>query len=303
SGLAGCNDPRSSDSGQSHRTAPALDGNRALSEVAAFVELGLRDAGTEGAARAAEYLRERLLALGVEARIDEFTEVTVTGQLPFRNVIGRLPGRGDGLIILGSHFDTKAGMGDGFQGANDSGSSTGLLLELARVLAAGPVMGPEIQFAFFDGEECQVAYGPNDGLHGSRKMARDLVASGRRSDVLAVLVLDMIGDRDLTVTLPRNATPRLLSLAFEAARAEEARRHFSLFRSEILDDHVPFLEQGMPAIVLIDFEYGHAPGLNDYWHTLEDSMDKLSAESLDIVGRVVLRMIRMLDSSMQQGTP
>ncbi len=274
----------------------ALDGQRAYDEVAALVALGRRDAGTPGGLRAAVHLRDRLEALGLEARIDAFEDPTPIGPLEFRNVVGRLPGRGRGLIILGSHFDTKRGMGPAFEGANDSGSSTGLLLELARVMRAGPVVDPEIWFAFFDGEESIERYGENDGLHGSRRMADALVAEGRASDVLAVVVLDMVGDRDLTITLPRNATPALLGLVMRAASDEGVRDRFRLFPYPIIDDHEPFLEAGMPAVCIIDFEFGSAPGLNDYWHTEEDRMDKISAESLDIVGRVTLRLVnRLLD--------
>jgi glutaminyl-peptide cyclotransferase len=290
---AGCFEPASR---PDVRKDPLLqvDGDRALAEVEELLRLGPREAGTEGAARAAAHLRDRLTAAGVEARIDEFIEDTPTGPLRFRNVIGRLPGRGKGRIVIGSHFDTQRGLPAGFQGANDSGSSSGLLLELARVLASGPVPEREIWFVFFDGEECQVNYGVKDGLHGSRKLARDLSAGGRAPETRAVLILDMVGDRDLSITLPRNVSPPLLSLVFEAAREENIRAAFTLSNHAILDDHVPFLEQGIPAIVLIDFLYGPGSVNNAYWHTAEDTFDKLSAESLGRVGRVTLRTVRRL---------
>lgn len=271
-----------------------VDGQRALAEVEALLRLGPRDSGTEGAKRAAEHLRDRLAALGLATHIDEFEEETPAGPRTFRNVIGRLPGRGEGRIVLGSHFDTKAGMPEGFQGANDSGSSTGLLLELARVLAAGPETGPEIRFAFFDGEECRTEYGPRDGLHGSRRMAAELARLPHEPKVLGVIILDMVGDRDLSLTLPRNVSPPLLSLAFESAREEGIRNRFRLAEYPILDDHVPFLERGFPALVLIDFLYGPGSADNAYWHSAEDTLDKLSAESLEQVGRVTLRMVRRL---------
>lgn len=268
----------------------AVSGERALAEVKAFVALGPRDAGTDGARRAAEHLRRRLTDLGVKAEIDEFKDETPAGPVVFRNVIGRVPGRGRGVILLGSHYDTKSGIPN-FEGANDSGSSTGLLLELARVAAAGPPPPCDLWFVFFDGEESRVAYGPRDGFHGSRHLARRLVQEGRKADVRGVLVLDMIGDRDLSVTLPRNATPSVLTSIFEAARAEGIRSKFKLVDT-ILDDHEPFRLAGFPAGVIIDFEYGSRPGRNDYWHTAEDRMDKLSAESLAQIGRVALRVVR-----------
>jgi glutaminyl-peptide cyclotransferase len=112
--------------------------------------------------------------------------------------------------------------------------------------------------------------------------------------VAAMILLDMVGDRDLTITIPRNSTPELVALAFDAARAEGVRKYFQLYPGHILDDHVPFGERGVPVVNLIDFHYGRAPGKNDYWHTAEDTMDKLSAESLEMVGRVAVRMAQEL---------
>ncbi len=275
------------------RAVAAVSGEAALAEVRDFVALGNRDAGTEGAKKAAVYLFDRLRALGVEAEIQEFSEASPKGETEFRNVLGRIPG-GDGrIVLLGSHYDTKAGI-EGFEGANDSGSSTGLLLELARVFKANGPLGAEIRFAFFDGEECMERYGPQDGFHGSLHLAAAMAADGSLSNVAAMILLDMVGDKDLTITIPRNSTPWLTTLAFEAARAEGVRKHFGLFPGMISDDHEAFLAQGVPAIDLIDFEFGSAPGKNDYWHTAEDSMDKVSAESLEIVGRVTARMVEAI---------
>ena len=272
----------------------AISGAAALEEVRAFLEVGPRDAGTPGAERAATYLAERLRALGVAAEIQEFREPSPLGpETVFRNVLGRIPGRTERIVLLASHYDTKAGIPD-FVGANDSGSSTGLLLELARAFAAGPPPELEIRLAFFDGEECRDEYGPADGFHGSRHLARTMAADGSLSNVVAMILLDMVGDRDLTLTIPRNSTPWLVALAFAAARAEGVRDRFQLYPYAIGDDHVAFFERGVPAIDLIDFAFGSAPGLNDYWHTPADTLDKLSAESLDLVGRVAARMVAEL---------
>ena len=276
-----------------------LSGERALDEVARLVALGRRDSGTPGAERAANHLLARFEDLGVEAEIQEFRDPSPKGEMIFRNVIGRIPGESDRLLMLGSHYDTKAGMPDGFEGANDSGSSTGLLLELARVLRHEAPHPMEIWLVHFDGEESLVEYGPNDGLHGSRYLARTMAEDGRLERLAALILLDMVGDRDLTITIPRNSTPELVAMTFDAARAEGVRRHFQLYRASILDDHVPFLERGVPAINLIDFQYGSAPGRNEYWHTAEDTMDKLSAESLEIVGRVARRVA---EEVMRRGT-
>jgi glutaminyl-peptide cyclotransferase len=282
----------------------AVNGEAILEDVKAFVALGPRVAGTDGARGAALYLKTRLERAGITAEIDEFDDVAPSGANCFRNVIVRVPG-GPDLILLLAHYDTKDGVGERFVGANDSGSGVGVLLALAGILHGRPSargaaertaggVRPTVWLAFLDGEECRVSYGPTDGLHGSRRLARQVVAAGRKESVRAVILLDMIGDRDLTVTIPRNGTPELMKLAFEAAAAEGVRARFSLFPGGILDDHQPFLDAGMPAVDLIDFEYGSAPKLNDYWHTEGDTVDKLSAGSLGRIGRVTVRMLNAL---------
>jgi glutaminyl-peptide cyclotransferase len=209
-------------------------------------------------------------------------------------VISRVRGRGPGTIVIGCHYDTKGGIGDEFQGANDSGSGVGVLLELASVFARGPRVQPDILLVFFDGEECVKEYSEWDGLHGSRHLAARMKAGQDRVPVRAVIVVDMVGDRDLTLTVPAGCSPRLVSMLFAAAREESVRERVSLAAGGILDDHAPFLEAGMPAIDLIDFQYGSQPGRNDYWHTPEDRMDRLSPQSLQTVGRMILRMVNGL---------
>ncbi len=271
----------------------AFNGAAAFEELRLFLAVGPRDSGTPGAQKAAEYLRDRLQALGVRAEINSFADMTPRGRATFHNVIGKIPGAGRGLIILSGHYDTKSGIA-GFAGANDGGSSTGLLLALAELLARGPALRPEIWIVFFDGEEAVKSYGPNDGLHGSTRLAAQILQAGRAGDVRALINLDMIGDRDLTITIPRNGHPNLIKAFFDAARAEGVRDKFSLHQFEIGDDHDPFIEAGIPAVDIIDFEYGSAPGRNDFWHTPEDTLDKLAPESLQIVGRVTLRVVNQL---------
>jgi glutaminyl-peptide cyclotransferase len=269
----------------------AFDGEKAFVEVAALVGIIPRDSGTSGAQSAAIHLEGKLKALGLKTTVDGFSEQTPSGEVSFNNVLGRLPGKTNRLIVLGSHYDTKSRISPDFQGANDSGSSSGVLLELARVLSEKAPMETEFLFAFFDGEECQTEYGPTDGLHGSRRLARQIYEGGGAEHVDAVIILDMIGDKNLNVTVPRNSTSKLVKSLFSAAHETGARSLFSLGKGAILDDHVPFLLAGMPVIDVIDFEYGSAPGLNDYWHTPQDTMDKLSEDSLQIIGDTILQMI------------
>jgi Zn-dependent M28 family amino/carboxypeptidase len=178
----------------------------------------------------------------------------------------------------------------------------GLLLALADWYRSAPPLKSALWLAFLDGEECRRDYGPHDGLHGSRRLARDIVDRGVAERVQAVVVLDMIGDRNLKVMLPRNGTPSLMAAVLKAAATEQCRPVFTLHPGSVLDDHQPFLDAGMPAVDLIDFEYGSAPGRNDYWHTAGDTLDKLSADSLHLVGRVVIRLLDDLSAQTASGS-
>lgn len=290
-GLAPCA-PNKNEQGSNPFNPDSLSGVRAYEETRNVVALGPRPSGSEGARRTANYIAQRLRKIGIVHAIDTFTVTTPSGPVDFRNVVARLPGTTNVIVIAG-HYDTKVGISDRFVGANDAGSSTGLLLTLAKCLKRDVNPGPTILLAFLDGEECRVRYEPRDGLHGSRRLAAKLAADNTIF-VRAAIIVDMIGDKNLTVTIPRNVTPQLMELALTAADEEGVRSHFMLARGNILDDHVPFGENGIPAIVLIDFLFGSAPGLNDYWHTDEDTMDKLSPNSLEVVGRVVIRMINAM---------
>lgn len=294
--LTGCRPPQG-DRACFHLNSGDFNPTNAFVEIKALAAITPRHSGSPGAQKAAEYLLSRLRAMGIEASLDEFEEETPAGKMLFRNVVGIMPGKDKDFsptaqwIVIGAHYDAKLGISDDFQGANDSGSGVGVLLELARVIKSSPIIPANILFAFFDGEECKNHYGKNDGLHGSRRLTEQLVKDGRSRKVRAVIILDMVGDRDLNITIPRNSALSLVSALFGAAKAEGTREKLMLSSGEILDDHQPFLSAGMPAIDIIDFEYGSAPGKNDYWHTPEDTADKLSVQSLEIVGRTVLRLL------------
>ena len=275
----------------------------AFDQTARFVALGPRASGTPDGRRAAEYLERALRTAGaVTARIASFEDDTPSGVLTFHNVLATFPAASPQApwIVLLSHFDTKRDVpGDTdetpFVGANDSGSSTGLMLTLAARFARQSQTQPppcNIMIACLDGEECAVAYSDRDGLHGSRRLARDLRREGL--PVRAVILADMIGDRDLLLEIPRNGTPELRLLALACAERLGIRPHVTLGSRIILDDHQPFLDEGFPAINLIDFAFGSAPGLNDYWHTLEDTMDRLDPKSFQITGSLIIAMMNAL---------
>lgn len=292
SGVAGCHRVPSPVEARDPRVFSRENASNAMSFVSAFVKACTpRDATTPGAQQAASWLHGHLQGMGVTAQIQAFTAMTPAGERPFFNVLAEIPGKKSETIVLLSHVDTKRGIAPGFQGANDGGSSTGVLLELVRILQrARPTY--RILAGFLDGEECQIAYGPDDGLHGSTYLAGTLQRD--QVPVKAVILMDMIGDRDLKIQIPRNSSAALRVLALRAADAMNLRQHIGLFDGAILDDHQPFLACGFPAIDLIDFEYGSGPGCNDYWHTPADTLDKLSVESLHTTGSLVLKMIDLM---------
>ena len=272
----------------------AFDKEAAMDTLTSFLEISPRNSGTSNALAAAEFIRDELKKHASDARIDSFEDPTPAGPMTFHNVIGTIGQDASRIIILASHFDTKSGVAPDFQGANDSGSSTAAVLELARIIGTSPPPDATVVFAFFDGEECMKSYGPQDGLHGSRHMAGSLKTMFPDAEVLGMILLDMIGDRDLMITVPANSTPRLRKAAFDAAHRQGTRDSIRLLKSGIIDDHVPFLDAGYPAIDLIDFEFGSKPSLNDYWHTHEDSIDKVSADSMAVAGNLAIGLANEL---------
>jgi len=273
-----------------------FDGKRAFNHVQALVNMGPRPAGSPQLAKTASYLMSQLQAAGLETREQVFIASSPRGRMQFHNVIGIRPHSNGGagkVIIIASHYDTKYLPDIKFVGANDGGSSSGALLELAR--CAFKV--PNVWLVFFDGEEAIQDYSDSDGLVGSKYFVEQLKANHKVNSIKAVILLDMVGAANLKITLPPNCTGKLVEQVFTAARDVGYRDYFTLAKDDILDDHTPFMLAGIPAVDVIDFEYGSAPGKNDYWHTKKDTLDKLSPRSLEIVGQTTLRLLARLRAS------
>lgn len=255
-----------------------------------------RDAGTAEGLAAAQWICAQARGRGANAVLDRFDDATPLGVRSFANVVAEFPGAvgADGeWVVLMSHFDTTPNGGRGFQGANDGASTSGLLIALSAAIARSGRLPFNVALVWTDGEECRVKYGPRDGFHGSRRLAASYRGAGRR--VRAAICLDMLGDRDLHVTVPANSTPALKTLALRAAKAAGMQGRLSVDDGLFIsDDHVAFLHAGYPAVDLIDFEFGSAPGRNDYWHTPQDTMDKISPESLRASGRIVCAMLSIM---------
>jgi len=269
-----------------------FDGRRAMTHVENLVKMGPRPAGSAGLAKSATYISSQLEEAGLTAVEQVFTSSSPRGPLQFRNVVAKTSRRGGPgqVIVVASHFDTKYLPDINFVGANDGGSSSGALLEIARCAASQP----DIWFVFFDGEEAIREYDATDGLVGSKFFVQQLTGDNQVNWIKAVILLDMVGDANLKISLPANSTPALVQQVFDAARDVGHRDYFEPGSAEIVDDHIPFIRAGIPAVNLIDFQFGSAPGLNDYWHTDKDTLDKLSVRSLEIVGHTTLRLIAKL---------
>jgi Zn-dependent M28 family amino/carboxypeptidase len=275
--------------------APAFDGERAMQYVNDIVKIGPRPVGSANHQKVEEYLASRLK--GDQVEHDDFTADTPEGKLPVHNLIAKYPGTKDGIIVMASHYDTNYPLRNtSFVGANDGGSSSALLLEIADQLRGKPREGYSVWLVWDDAEEAikpetQMPF-DKDSLYGISHLADKWKADGTAKKIKAFLLADMIGDADLNVDRDTNSTPWLQSVVFEAASRLGYQSHFFARALPMEDDHLPFVHMGVPSVDLIDFTYGYN---NVFWHTPQDTTDKLSAKSLAIVGGVVLETVRILD--------
>ena len=273
--------------GCSLRSAPLWEnfsGEKAFAHAQHLVDLGPRPAGSEALEKSRLYIIEQLKSAGWTVARSEFSDQTPRGKMTFVNLIARFgtsEKKEAAQFLLCSHYDTKTFDTIRFVGANDGGSSTGLLIEMARVLAMSPALAAKIELLFFDGEEAFEDFTATDGLYGSRHFAQELRDSGKAKSVRGGILFDMIGDKSLDVTLPSDSPADLTRNIFAAADALGQRAHFTYLDRGMTDDHTPLNEIGIPVIDLIDFDFPP-------WHTAGDTLDKISAESLEIVGRVAL---------------
>lgn len=275
---------------------PAFDGGAALKHVERLVAIGPRVAGTPGGVKAREYIVAELKRIaGVQVQVRTFEADTPHGRLSMANVIAVLPGRRPDVVMLAGHYDTKLFKQFQFVGANDGGSSAALLLELARRLAARP-RDYTYWLVWFDGEEARETWTDRDSLYGSRRLAADLAKDKRLPR--AMVLVDMIGDRDLAIRREAHSAAWLTQIIWDAAARLGHGAHFLRDIIPVEDDHVPFLRAGVPSTLLIDFDFPP-------WHTAADTLDTLSAESLAVVGQVLLEALPSVEHylSRESGRP
>jgi glutaminyl-peptide cyclotransferase len=215
------------------------------------------------------------------------------GKFPINTIIAKFPGKKDGIIAVAGHYDTNYPLPKSYVGANDGGSSTALLLAMADELRRKENDGYSVWLVWTDGEEAFVKWTDTDSDYGSRHLAQQWKQDGTAKKVKALIVVDMIGDADLDILKDTNSTPWLGSLVYQAARDLGYQSHFYQVQAPMEDDHTPFLKIGVPSVDLIDFTYGYN---NVFWHTPEDTVDKLSPQSLAITGDVVLETIRLVNA-------
>ncbi len=263
-----------------------LDADRAFAHARELVSYGPRPVGSEAHQRAEDYIQSELKKLPLELEVQSFDAITPKGTIRMKNIIARQSDSSSPVIVLGSHYDTMPADSFTFVGANDGGSSTGLLLELARVLVSRKT-GFQYWFVFFDGEEAIRQWSDTDSLYGSREFVKELRARGQLPRVKSFVLLDMIGDKDLDIKRDLSSTGWLVDL-FWATALQGNYSGFVQGTQAMMDDHTPFLAEGVPSIDLIDYDYG--PN-NSYWHTAEDTLDKISSDSLRQVGEVVLKTL------------
>jgi len=277
------------------RVAPETDATFAYETLEQFLKISPRVPGSENSRKAVSFIVDQSKHFSDSVEVDSFTAKTPHGNVKFSNVVVQMKGVDDSkYVIVGSHFDTKilAGIND-FQGANDSGSSTAVLIAMMKTIKESGTIPPvTLRFVFFDGEECYRKYDVHDGLYGSRYYADKLEKSGALENCRAMVLLDMVGDKDLGFTIPQNTDPELLRVTERVAEQLKLTPFIGRFDGDMLDDFLPFQKRGVPCIDLIDFEFG--PN-NVFWHTSMDSLDKISPESLKISGDLALGILWQLD--------
>jgi glutaminyl-peptide cyclotransferase len=285
------------------RELPPFDAERAWSLLLEQVELGPRPSGSPENVKLRDWIAADLEASGLVPVREAFVaEHAPGGPIPMENVYADLeaPAGPEGqpapMIIIGAHFDTKK-LPFEFVGANDGASGVATLLELARVLKAGSAPQVSYRFLFLDGEEAvRRDWQDPDNRYGSRHHVSELTKTrGALKRTKAFVLLDLVGDKDLVLERDQTSTRKLLDLFIKTARELEQPDLFAKTPIPVKDDHESFLEFRIPSVDLIDLQFGKYG--NEYWHTTEDTVDKCSKESLDIVGRLVLATLPKVEAA------
>jgi Zn-dependent M28 family amino/carboxypeptidase len=274
---------------------PAFDSTRAMQYVKEMVSYGPRPLGSANHKKVEDFIVSQLKGDAVEN--DVFTADTPEGKFPVRNIIAKFPGTRDGIIVIASHYDTNYPLRNtSYIGANDGASSSALLLEIANQLRAKKNDGYSVWLVWDDAEEAMKPETEmpfdKDSLYGISHLAQNWQNNGTLKNIKAFLLADMIGDADLNIDRDLNSTPWLEAIVYQAATRLGYQSHFFARMNQVTDDHIPFMQKGVACADLIDFDYGYN---NVFWHTPQDTVDKLSPKSLEITGTTILETVNILD--------
>ena len=272
--------------------APRFDSSRAWSHLRQLVSLGPRPAGSPAIEQTRQYIKTQLAQLNIPVVEQAWDDTTPAGPVHMVNLRATIPGTSKNRIVIAGHFDTKRYREFRFVGANDGGSSTAFLIEMARVLKARR-NALTIELLFLDGEEAVGEWQGTDHTYGSRHYVEAAKRDGSLASLKALLLVDMIADRDLRIRRDQNSTSWLTDIVWNAARAQKLGEYFPNDRTEIEDDHLPFVEAGVPALDIIDLEY-------TAWHTPLDTLDAVSARSLQVVGDVLLAALPQIEQRLSR---
>ena len=265
--------------------AKDFDGKQALEFTRHAVEFGPRPPGSAGIHKLQAYILAQLKLRKCEVIQDDFTAKTPNGPIAMKNIIARFPGRSGRAIVITGHYDTK--LMPGFVGANDGGASAGFLLAMAAAMD-GTQHKDDRYLVWFDGEEAIRDWTATDSLYGSRHLAEKWAREGMLARIKALINVDMIGDADLDILREGNSAQGLTNVIWNAAQTTGYGKYFTKQQSNTDDDHIPFVRLGVQAVDLIDFTYPP-------WHTPQDTMDKLSAHSFQVVGDVLTTAVQQME--------
>lgn len=271
--------------------APVFESQRAWEHLRQLVAIGPRPAGSPAIEQSRHYITQQLAAAGISVTEQAWEDRTPIGPMRMVNLVATIPAAGSGAhadrLVIGGHYDTKRFREFRFVGANDGGSSAAFLIELARVLKARRNT-LTIELLFLDGEEAVVEWEGNDHTYGSRHYVAEARRTGTLAAIKAFILVDMIGDRDLEIKRDMNSTPWLTDIIWSAADRLRLDA-FSPARTQVEDDHLPFIAAGVPSVDIIDLEY-------PAWHTPDDTLDAVSARSLQTVGDALLEALPQIEA-------
>jgi Zn-dependent M28 family amino/carboxypeptidase len=274
---------------QAAAPTPRFDANRAWDDLRQIVAIGPRPSGSAAIEATRHYIKTQLAAAGVPVVEQTWEDQTPAGPIRMVNLIATVPGASPDRLIIAGHYDTKRFRDISFVGASDGGSSAAFLLEFARALK-GRKNPLTIELVFLDGEEAVVEWQGDDHTYGSRYYVNQAVRNGTARSIKGLILVDMIGARDLRIKRDLNSTRWMTDIIWQTAAGQQLTPSFRAESTMVDDDHVPFLTAGIPSVDLIDLE--------DYpaWHTALDDLDHVSARSLQIVGDVLLAALPTLES-------